>query len=194
MSYTVESIDRTALPAAFLPLAKSQSRIPHDRDDAFLTEQIAQAIDDIERQTNSTFFERIIVLDPALAWAPWWSSDLAGVALPSDCVLVNLPFNNVTALVVLDTDGLDISANYEVAQTDPGGVGACALVAPATAPAPAANRFTFTAGCPDLDAMSPSVRRAILRRTAALYENREAPEGLAEPMEPGAPLLWRPDV
>jgi len=107
---------------------------------------------------------------------------------------MKLPFNNVTTLVVLDADGLDVSLDYEVFQTDPGGVGSCVLGAPALVAAPAGGLFTFTAGCATADELSPSVRRAILRRAAALYEHREAPEGLAEPQEAGSVLLWRPDA
>jgi uncharacterized phiE125 gp8 family phage protein len=183
-----ESIDRTTLPAAFLPLAKSQSRIEHDRDDALVTEHLAQAIDDVERLTNACIFERETELegdqlgDPVLAWAT-----------PVARTWLALPFNNVSALVVTDAIGVDVSTSYRIKQRDLGGVGTAWLQGPDVAPA-APILFAFTAGMGTIDEIAPALRRLILRRAAALYEFREAALPLTADDLAREPALWRPDL
>jgi hypothetical protein len=192
MTMDVVTVDRAGLPDGLLDLAKSQSRVQHARDDAYLTELLGQAIDDVERSANTTLFERVIVLGVEDVTPPWWRTDCAPCA--PDAQHLALPFNNVTQLEVLAPDLVtDISADYAVTQTDLGGVGTAILVLPVTAPA-TGTVFTFTAGFTDPTKLSPSVRRAVLRRCAALYENREAPLAIDEALEAGAPLLWRPDL
>jgi hypothetical protein len=192
MTMDVISIDRAGLPDALLDLAKSQSRVQHTRDDAYFTELLGQAIDDVERAGNTTLFERVIVLGVEDVTPPWWLTRCA--TWNTEAQHLALPFNNVTQLVVLASDGItDVSSEYDYTQTDLGGVGTTLLVLPTTAPV-AGTIFTFTAGFTDPDKLAPSVRRAILRRCAALYENREAPLAIDDPTEAGAPLLWRPDV
>lgn len=191
MSYTVTAIDRTALATALLNLAKAQMRVIFTRDDAYITDLLAQAIDDIERQANTTLFERTIELVPEGCWTPWWQADWP--APPSDSAYFALPFTNVSELVVTDATGADVSAGYAVQQVDPGGASAAVLVTPIPFPG-TGTLFVFTAGVSDPTLLAPSVRRAILRRCAALYENREAPLTIAEPLDAGDPLVWRPSA
>lgn len=184
-----DTIDRQALPAALLALAKAQARVDHDRDDLLLTEQLAQAIDDVERLTNATLFERVLSVDSRdLVTPPLWSWALSGSGN-----WIGLPFNNVTALVATDADGLDVSAGYRIRQADLGGVGTAWLQGPsvvATLPVV----FTITAGLATPDAIAPALRRLILRRTAALYEYREAALPLSDSDLASEPSLWRPDL
>jgi uncharacterized phiE125 gp8 family phage protein len=192
MTMDVISIDRAGLPDGLLDLAKSQSRVQHTRDDAYFTELLGQAIDDIERAANTTLFERQVMLALEDVILPVWWVD--GTCAPDGSQRLALPFNNVTALVVLAADGItDLSSEYDFTQTDLGGVGTTLLVLPATTPE-AGTTFSFTAGFTDPARLAPSVRRAVLRRCAALYENREAPLAIDDPAEAGSALLWRPDL
>lgn len=184
-----DTIDRTTLPAAFLELAKAQARVTHAEDDALITEQLAQAIDDVERLTNATIFERQMTLTP-----PELGLDLLAWAVSGSGNWISLPFNNVSALEVLDGAGTDISAAYTIKQRDPGGTGTTWLQGPATAPTPAPATFTFTAGMKTTGGIAPALRRLILRRAAALYEFRESALPLTADDLAGEPGLWRPDV
>jgi len=194
VSFTVVSIDRTTLPAALLVLAKGQSRITNALEDDYVTELIAQAIDDTERASNATIFERVLQATNdllALQSLAWWGFPFEYCAA---FVRVALPFNNVQSVTATDADSLDVSAGYVVIQADPGGVSAAYLQAPTQAPGATPIAFEFVAGLPDVAKIAPSLRRAILRRFSALYENREATLTLAAPLEPGEAMVWRPDV
>lgn len=182
-------IDRATLPALLLPLAKSQARIEHDRDDALVTEFVAQAIDDVERITNATLFARTIVsTSPEVAGAPLWAW-----AVPGSPNWISLSFNNVQRFVALDANGVDITADYTVRQADPGGVGTCWLQGPAAQP-PQPVQFAILAGAETIDEIAPALRRLILRRAAALYEYREAALPLSSDDLASEPALWRPDL
>ena len=194
MTWSLERIDRDTLPAALLVLAKAQSRVTHTRDDAYLLELVGQSIDDIERQTNATIFDRTL---SALAGAfvpGYWSGPYPAGAVPGT-LYTKLPFNNVRTLTATDEDDTDLSLLYQVLSTDPGGVGTAVLVGPVWDAATAAGVvLAFEVGMTDPASIAPALRRAILRRCAALYENREAPLTLTEPDDATAPLLWRPAV
>lgn len=184
-----DTIDRATLPPLFLDLAKSQARIVTSDDDALITEQLAQAIDDVERLTNATIFERTFELtSDDLASSPLWAW-----ATPASPNWISLSFNNVSAFVATDADSVDVSDQYRLRQRDPGGVGTSYLQGPATMPA-APITFAVTAGMKTLDTIAPALRRVILRRFAALYEYREAALPLTVNDLTGEPSLWRPDL
>lgn len=183
------AVNRDALPALFLPLAKSQARIDHDRDDALVTEHLAQAIDDVERLTNATIFERTIgATSWEVAGAPLWAW-----AVPGSPNWISLTFNNVITFGAIDAAGVDVTTLYTLRQADPGGVGTAWLQGPAAPPAQPVS-FIIVAGARDLDGIAPALRRLILRRAAALYEYREAALPLSADDLTGEPALWRPDV
>src|SRR6185295_5269520 len=188
MIYVVESIDRDMLAAELLPLAKSHSRVEFDRDDAYITELLSQAIDDVERATNATLFERVITGTLA---PPTWPWPEIGYLSPTEAG-VRLPFNNVQALTVLDAGGVDISSLYRVVQDDPGGVGTTVLMAPY--PITSGGEFNILAGVHAATDLAPSIKRLVLRRCAALYENREAPLDIDESSGASGVLIWRPEV
>jgi hypothetical protein len=184
------TITRDVLPSLFLPLAKSQAHVDHDDDDAYLTELVAQAIDDVERITNATIFERTITAaSTEVAVAALWSW-----AVPGSANWISLPFNNVRDFAATDADLVDVSAAYTLRQVDPGGVGTAWLQGAAAAPAALPITFDIVAGMHALEEIAPALRRLILRRTAALYEYREAALPLSADDLNGEPALWRPDL
>jgi len=183
------AVNRTALPALFLPLTKSQARIEHDRDDALVTEHIAQAIDDVERLTNATIFERTIAATSwEVAGAPLWAW-----AVPGSPNWISLTFNNVITFGAVDADGADVGALYLLRQADPGGVGTAWLQGPTAQPAQPVS-FVIVAGARSLDDIAPALRRLVMRRAAALYEYREAALPLSTEDLVSEPSLWRPDL
>jgi uncharacterized phiE125 gp8 family phage protein len=184
-----DTIDRTTLPAALVPLAKAQAKVEHARDDVLIAEHLAQAIDDVERVTNATLFERTITTD-AVDLVGW---PLYAWATPGSGNWIGLPFNNVSAFVATDADGLDVSSGYRVRQADIGGVGTAWLQGPTTVATPPIT-FAITAGLKTPDAIAPALRRLILRRAAALYEYREAALPLSADDLADEPALWRPDL
>jgi uncharacterized phiE125 gp8 family phage protein len=188
------NLDRDTLPPLMLDTAKAQSRIDHARDDALVTEYLAQAIDDVERLTNATLFQRTITLDTDEVWPalPAWAWGL----MASDVIRIALPFNNVSDLIATGTDSegnpVDVTASFSLAQVEPGGVGTAFLVGPTDATSWTGVTFQFTAGLADPNAIAPSVRRVIYRRAAALYEYREAALPLTAAEAGGDPGVWRP--
>jgi hypothetical protein len=177
-----------------LTLAKAQSRVTHARDDAYITELLGQSIDDVERTANATVFDRTITQTADWLAPAYWIGGAPASCIPG-WISAPLPFNNVRTLTAVDADGVDVSDAYVVRQADPGGVAPAYLEGPiVAAPAAAGVVLTFAAGMVDPTKIAPALRRMILRRCAALYENREAPLTLAEPMDDGAPLVWRPSV
>jgi hypothetical protein len=186
------TIDRTTLPEALVALAKSQSRITTTLDDAYVTELLGQAIDDVERLANSNLFDATYTatVDPQI-WCPWWCPAPGFTWNTADQVAVTLPVNNVRSFTAVDADSNDLSASYSITQTEPGGVGRTLLWGPLPQAGASTITFTFTCGVTDPADLVPSVRRGILRRFAALYENREAPLDITDPDSVG---LWRPAV
>jgi hypothetical protein len=192
MSWNVDRIDRTTLPEALLPLAKSQSRVTATADDVYITELCAQALDDVERAANATFFDRTISgAWDVWVWCPWWRPPVGFTWNSADAFFLTLPFNNVRSFMATDANANDVSSSYSVTQTEVGGVAAAVLSGPMPAAPGAPVTFSFECGVLAVDDLVPSVRRAVLRRCAALYENREAPLDIAEA---DSVALWRPDV
>lgn len=189
------SIDRTTLAADLLAVAKSNSRVEHDRDDALIETMIAQAIDDIQRLANVYLFD---------TEAEWTGAELS--RLRSFCVAtasaypnamrVSLPFNNVASVEVTDADGVDQSAAFEIEQGEPGGNSQSYLIGPTLNVGPWPGLvFSFRYGVAAADEIAPSVKAAVIRRTSAYYENREATLALSLNEAPGEFLsIWRPTV
>lgn len=187
------TIDRATLAAELLDVAKANSRVEHTRDDDLISSMIAQAIDDIQRLANVYLFD---------TEAEWTGAELArrcryspdtGFAYPVG-MRVALPFNNVQSVEATDAEGTDVSASFSIEQGEPGGNSQAYLIGPNVYAGPWPGLlFLFRYGVESETELAPSVKAAILRRTSAYYENREANLTLALNEAPGEFLsIWRP--
>ena len=146
-------LDRAALPAALLPLAKSHLRVDGTYDDVYITDAIKRAINWFERVTN------VSVNPVTWTWTPAEKNFCNGLA--------QVPVSPVNSFTV-DADG-DISAGYTVTAMSTHGVGLYVM----------AGEFAdgmavaIPSGYADADELDPGITDAILRYTSHLYENRE---------------------
>jgi Phage gp6-like head-tail connector protein len=186
------SVNRTTLPAAMLDLAKSHIRVRHDRDDALITQYLAQAIEAVERSCSINLNPAVFALDifrlvPPLVPGlyPCYGSSLPPMRLA-------LPVNNVTAFTLDDADGVDQSADYTIEQADGGGSAASYLVGPRLQ-STSGWTMTVDVGLEDPDGIAPAITAAVLRLTGGFYENRESSSALVV-ADFGAELMsiWRP--
>jgi uncharacterized phiE125 gp8 family phage protein len=163
-------LDRTALPTALLPLAKSHLRVDGTYDDDYITSAIGRAISWFERVTN------VSVNPVTWAWSPDQSSFCKGAA--------QVPVSPVNSFTV-DAGG-DVSASYSITTMSTHGIGLYAL-AGAWADGMAVS---IPSGYADLAELDPGITDALLRYTAHLYENREILVAGSEAQSPG----WMTDV
>jgi uncharacterized phiE125 gp8 family phage protein len=170
MTLTVTTVDRAALPAMLLPLAKSHCRIDGTYDDAYVTSAIGRAIAKIE----DTFG---ITINPTTAtWSPAAGEFVNGGA--------TLPVRPATAFTaVAGSPAADVTSSYSIALKwdDITGIPIQMLKGSAAT----GLVVTLTIGFTDLS-NAPAVLDRVLRHTAHLYENREI-------LTPGAPYL-APDL
>ena len=163
-------LDRAALPAALLPLAKSHLRVDGSYDDVYITDAIKRAINWFERVTN------VSVNPVTWTWTPAESNFCNGLA--------QVPVSPVNSFTV-DADG-DVSAGYTITAMSTHGVGLYVM----------AGEFAdgmaveIPSGYADADELDPGITDAVLRYTAHLYENREILVMGTEAQSPG----WMTDV
>jgi uncharacterized phiE125 gp8 family phage protein len=170
MTVAVGTVDRTALPTALLPLAKSHLRVDGTYDDAYITSAIGRAIAKIE-DTNG-----VIINPTTVTWSPGTAEFCnGGATLPA------IPAASFTA--VAGSPAADVSANYKIVLkwNDILGVPIQTLQGAAAG----GLLITLTLGFTDLND-APALLDRVLRQTAHLYENREI-------LTPGAPYL-APDL
>ena len=148
------TVDRDVLPVALLALAKSQMRVEHNRDDVLITEQLRAAIVGVERRCS-------ININPAQF--AFEGCDITATG--------RLPVNNVSAIVSLFSGGVDVSSNYGIKQDEMGGNAHAYLVGPTLNSNDAV--LVVDVGMQTVDAIDPAITAAVLRITAAYYENRE---------------------
>lgn len=157
MAILILTEDRAALPAALLPLAKTQMRVDTAADDAFIKSLLARAIARFQEENEVT------VNPSTFTWTPAETdfSDSGAVTLPVR------PVTLFTASILLD----DVSADYAIALKWDGiyGVPIQQLFGPAVA----GLSIALTAGYADLAALPDAVLDTLLRHTAFLYEYRE---------------------
>lgn len=169
MSLTKLDVDRTVLPAALLPLAKAHLRVEFSRDDAYITQTIARAIDQFERKTGFSVFAADYEWSPG----PFERRFYAPAYLSGAWLVPVQPIVEPWAAEIPNGGGaaVDVTANYQlIGDIDSDRVGAQYFVGP-----PAAGlAITFTAGFAAIEDLSPGLVDVILRRTAYLYEFREA--------------------
>jgi uncharacterized phiE125 gp8 family phage protein len=167
---TSTGLDRTALPTALLPLAKSHLRVDGTYDDIYITDAIKRAINWFERVTN------VSVNPVTWTWQPDSGNFCNGLA--------QVPVSPVTTFTV-DASG-DVSADYAITTMSTHGIGLYAL-AGAWADGMAVK---IPSGYADINALDPGITDAVLRYTAHLYENREILVIGSDVQTPG----WMTDV
>jgi uncharacterized phiE125 gp8 family phage protein len=189
------TVDRAALPAALLSLAKDHCRVRHTRDDALIRQYIAQAIDAIERRCSINLNPATFALDLYVRAWPLCATAPAYVVPP---MRWPLPVNNVLSFTLVDTNDVDQSAPYTIEQADIGGSAAAYLVGPNI---PAAGwKMTLDVGidvpaAPALPAMAPAVQAAVLRLVGGYYETRESAVALViDEFIPELAPVWRPSA
>jgi uncharacterized phiE125 gp8 family phage protein len=165
MSWTVETVDRTSLATALLPLVKGHCRVDFDDDDTLITTYTKIAIGQLEQVWGFTVFgvEGI--------WKP--------VALTNaDAAMAELdrratPVQPVSDFEAIDDDGNDITADFQL-------INATSISTPtylATkdgSPFPDGTIVSLSGGFEDADDMPPEALGAVLQVTARLYEYRES--------------------
>jgi uncharacterized phiE125 gp8 family phage protein len=161
VSLAVIDVDRDALPAALLPLAKQHMRIDGSFEDAFITSVLARAIARFQQLNDVT------VNPSTFTWTPPAAAfnGQGGATLPVR------PVSAFTATVPGDPDPVDVAADYALALKwdSPYGVPVQLLTGAA------ADGLTvgLTAGYADLAGLPPEVQDVVLRHAAHLYEHRE---------------------
>lgn len=180
----LRSIDRATLPPLIMPLLKSHCRVEFSRDDEYLKQVAARAIDLFERLTGAGIFGRVYDWSVAMS-----EGQAAGSAWRWPGPVV--PFTGFTAM-----DGsVDVSAEYLITAETSDIIGPTWLERAAGQPA-AVPTLTAKSGYATVEAVPPGVLDFVLRAGAWLYEYREAG------MMPGADMLaygnsllaaqWRP--
>ena len=167
---TGSGLDRTALPVALLPIAKSHLRVDGSYDDAYITDAIKRAINWFERVTNVT-------VNP-VTWT--WTPDSANFCNG----LAKVPVSPVNDFTV--NAGGDVSGNYLIETMSTHGVGLYALSGSFVS----GMAVSIPSGYADADALDPGITDAVLRYTAHLYENREILVPGSDAQTPG----WMTDV
>jgi uncharacterized phiE125 gp8 family phage protein len=172
MSAIVASgLDRTVLPAALLPIAKSHLRVDGTYDDAYITDAIKRAINWFERVTN-------VSVNP-VTWA--WTPDEDDFCEEAATVPVS-PVRSFTVSAAAS----DISNNYTLGTMSLHGVGLYVIEgAFATG-----MKVTMPSGYLDLATLDPGIADAVLRYTAHIFENREILVAGTDAQTPG----WMTDV
>jgi len=167
MSTTLVSVDRTALPASLLPLAKTHMRVEFSRDDEYIKLCLARGIDFFERTTE------LVVNPTKWEWVPWLG---AGITLPNEAGGYGwqIPFQPAPTWKVYDVkNGVDISAGFSMLAYAPADqYGVRWLVA--SAGQPTASPFVdITLGYADAASMPPGILGFVLEAAGWYYENRE---------------------
>lgn len=153
MALVKTSVDRAALPAELLPLAKSHMHVEFDRDDSYITSCLSRAIALFEMATG-------FMLNPGTyTWTPG--------AVPWQAGPVPVPVQPVIAISGIDADGgsilLDVTGVHDTDQ-----VSAFYVVSPV-----AGATVTIETGFATAADLPPAALQAVLAITARLYEYRE---------------------
>lgn len=157
-SIIAADLDRAALPAALLGIAKSHLRVDGSYDDVYITDAIKRAINWFERVTN-------VSVNP-VTWT--WSPDQQ-VFCNGGGQRAQVPVSPVNSFAVAASDDTDISANFAVETMSTHGIGLYALVGQYAA----GMTVSIPSGYADADTLDPGIEDAVLRYTSHLYENRE---------------------
>ena len=163
-------LDRTVLPAALLPIAKSHLRVDGSYDDAYITDVIKRAINWFERVTN------VSVNPVTWSWSPDQRSFCNGLA--------TVPVSPVNQFTV-DAGG-DVSADYAITTMSTHGIGLYALSGAWVD----GMSVSIPSGYADETELDPGITDAVLRYCAHLYENREILVLGTDAQTPG----WMTDV
>jgi uncharacterized phiE125 gp8 family phage protein len=164
MSYKVSNIDRTSLPTALLPQAKSQMRVVSTNDDALITSLIARTIDIFERQSGLSIFEADVV---------WIPDNLDTIDITKG---VLIPVQPIKTWAAADGEGTDVTASYQIVGNDTGrATGLYFASKTATLPSgdPTLPTLTMKVGYAAITEIPPATLEAILARTASYYAWRE---------------------
>jgi uncharacterized phiE125 gp8 family phage protein len=171
-SIAAANLDRAALPAGLLPIAKSHLRVDGTYDDAFITDILARSIAWFERVTN------VSVNPVTWTWAPDQGDFVMGAAV--------VPVSPVNTFTVKDASAADISAGYLVETMSQHGVGLYSIVGTFVS----GMKVTLVSGYASITALDPGITDAVLRYTGHLYENREIMVLGTDTQTPG----WLTDV
>jgi uncharacterized phiE125 gp8 family phage protein len=155
MGYDVTSVDRTALPAAMLDIAKQHIRVTWTTEDDYIKLCLVRAIDLVERHSGASIFPR------AVSWTP----DLVPLAwvyrFPLQPVATWKAFNDLT----------EVTTEYEISVGS--SVRPVYLVHSDQSVPADGVRIDFTTGFAYAD-MPPQYLDPILRIAAQLYAYRES--------------------
>jgi hypothetical protein len=178
------SVDREALPAELLTLAKAQMRVEHTRDDALITQHLKDAINAVERRCNININPATFALrDWCWMWVPWRAPYYAAP----------LPVNNVVSIVSLINGGTDVAADYLIEQAHFGGNAEAFIVGPMLHTSEPV--LTVEVGMDTADQLEPAVSSVVLRITAAYYESRESTAAVyIDDFASELAATWRPAV
>jgi uncharacterized phiE125 gp8 family phage protein len=154
-SIAPSALDRSALPAAMLQLAKSHCRIDGSYDDAYVTATLARSIAWFERVTQ------ISVNPVTWSWFPDQGDFVGGVAA--------VPVSPVNSFTVKDAAAVDISSGYAITTMSTHGIGLYALKGSYVA----GMSVAIVSGYQNVGTLDPGISDILLRYTAHLYENRE---------------------
>lgn len=172
MSITATGLDRSALPAALLDIAKSHLRIDGTYDDAYIADAIKRAISWFERVTN------VSVNPVTWVWSPGQGDFCNNLA--------TVPVSPVNSFTVMASDLTDLSAGYTIATMSTHGIGLFSLLGGYAA----GMTVSIPSGYADEIELDPGIEDAVLRYTGHLYQNREILVGNTEVLSPG----WMSDV
>jgi len=154
--WLITGVDRATLPANMLSIAKTHLRVTFADDDDYIRLCLSRAIDLFERHAGWFVFTRTIE----------WSPSVDG------SVRLSIPVQPIDGMTVLDSGGVDVSADYRAFPDHEAlrwyfeRLDKAAL--------PAGLKVTLVAGFADLTNLPPSVTDITLRLTAYFYENRES--------------------
>jgi hypothetical protein len=157
MTVTVVTVDRTALPTALLPIAKSHLRVDGTYDDAYIENALARAIGRIEDANG-------ITINPTTAtWTPG-TGDFCG----DGATLPARPASGFTATA--GSPPADVKSSYDIVLKwdDITGIPIQTLQGAATSGLTVTLELGYTTAT-----LPPQVLDRILRHAAHLYDHRE---------------------
>jgi len=163
MSWTVNSIDRTALPLALLPTVKAHCRVDYPEDDTILKTYTSIALGQLERVWGFSIFTQ------SGTWTPP-EGGASSTAMTTD--RWPTPVQPVTSFTAKDEEDADVSADFQL--INPGSISTPTYLATIDGSSfPADISVAMSAGYATEAELPPEALGAVLQVTSRLYEYRE---------------------
>jgi uncharacterized phiE125 gp8 family phage protein len=161
VTVAIVAVDRDALPAALLPLAKAQLRVDWSGEDAFITSVLARAIARFEQVNEVTINPTTVA----------WTVDSSAFSTLNGGPGATLPVRPVSAFTAQGGEPpADVSGDYAISlKWD--SIHGCPIQKLTGAAADLG--VELTAGYTGLATLPPPLIDVVLRHTAHLYEHRE---------------------